>query len=218
MNFRELDFHVSPSGKSKDAVVRLHLTRINHIIDSIFLRTPKGLTTDLFSKLNVTVWDSKVKQRFWHFERIGYVEYFDPNAKGLLLLPQEDAVPVTRRYLLKGITFAARHDPSFAAHLPLLRQLIKTAHRPYDYRTGVVRSSNDRRLKAELIIRIQPNQYLWYVEIIGKQGMERLTLKQTEPLFPYFTRFKLQWDNNEIQLLDQAGKLFAHGTSALASS
>lgn len=217
MNFRELDFHINAS-HTKVSVTRQHRSRINHMVDSIYLRTPKGLTTELFSKLNVCVNDFSAKTRFWHFERIGYVEYFDPEAHQLLRLPQQEAVALTRRYLLRGIMAAARHDRKFAEHLPVLRQLIKTAHQTYDYRTHVVRSSQDRRMRAELILRIQPDEYLWDIEVMSKQGIERLTINRTTPLFPYFTRFKLKWIGGEIQLFDQADKMLGRAIPTVARS
>lgn len=218
MNFREIDFHIHPGHAISSSRIRAHRHRINHIIDSIFLRMPRGLSTDLFSKLNVSVSNFRTKSQFWHFERIGFVEYFDSNAEDLLALPEEESVKLARSYLLRGISVAAKHDLRFATHLPTIRRLIRTAHLPYDYRTGVPSKLRGVGLCAELIIRIQARKYLWDVEIKGVEGIERLTLQKTFPAFPYFTRFKnlrLCWNDNRIQLVDAAGKVLNERVSKL---
>src|SRR5258708_282761 len=108
MNFREIDYHIHPGHEVKTSRLREHRLRINHIIDSIFLRVPKGLGTELFSKLNVSVSNFKTKHKFWHFERIGYVEYFDPEAEDFLSLSQQQSSELVRSYLLRGISVAAK--------------------------------------------------------------------------------------------------------------
>ena len=218
MNFRELDFHIHIGREIKASIIREYRYRINHIIDSIFLRVPKGFGTELFSKLNVSVSNSRMKDKFWHFEGIGNVEYFDLDAEDLLSLPLEQSIRVVRSYLLRGISVAAKHDPRFATHLATIRQLIKTAHLPYDYRTGVRCSLKRAEVKAELILRIQATQYLWDVEVSGYDESERLTLKRTRPHFPYFTgfkRLKLCWNDNRILLMDQTGTVIGQRVSRL---
>lgn len=221
MNFREIDFHIHPGHEIRASILRKHRCRVNHIIDSIYLRIPKGIGTNLFSKLNVTVSNFRTKHKFWYFERIADVEYYDRDAEKLLSLPQEESVAVVRSYLLRGISIAAKHDLKFASHMPTIAELIKTAHLPYDYRTGVNCSLKRPGLKAELILRIQASRYLWDVEVRGSDAIERLTLKRTEPMFPYFTGFKifkLRWNGNQILLVDKHGKVLAQRISKLVKS
>jgi hypothetical protein len=216
MNFREIDFHIHLGHEIEASRLREHRLRINHIIDSIFLRIPKGLSTELFSKLNVKVSNFKTRHKFWHMDRIGHVEYFDLDADHLFSLPQQESVELVRSYFLRGISVAAKYDLKFATHLPCIRQLIKTSHLPYDYRTGVSCALRGKRMKAELILRIQPIHYLWDVKMSGDEGIERLTLNRTEPSFPYFTGFKnlkLRWSDNRILLIDRTGTvLVEHGS------
>lgn len=210
MIFHHLDFHIHSDQKGpKQRQFRL---AINPIIDSIYLHMPKGLQTERFSKLNVVItnWQNwKRKVRYWDLERVACVEYFDSNAAECLSLSQNAAIKFVKSYLRRGIREAAKHDLAFANHLALIRQLINSSHKPFDYRTGVTCSDRREKLKAELAIRIQPDRYLWKVQITRGEEIREVSIRETETLFPYFSRLRehnLQWAAGRILLIDPDGK------------
>jgi hypothetical protein len=87
--FREIDFHIERYEKIDAAVNKGMRLRINHIIDSVFLRMPKKLKTDSIKKLNCYACTKKPKKVFVSHDGycMAYVYFFSGDVFFLLTRP-----------------------------------------------------------------------------------------------------------------------------------
>lgn len=201
MIFREIDFHIERYEKISPKIEKGMRLRINHIIDSIFLRMPKKLKTDSIKKLNCYACAKQPDKEFVEHEGycMAYVYFLDAYS-----IPQyEDGILIStiKNVIKGGSIIASKYDNSLKDHLPLIFDLIASSDKPFVYKTGIKRSHRSRKYKCEGIIKIQPTLYTSEIMVTNKSGdVERFHVKDLEPLL-YYTDLgfnKLLWEGDRI--------------------
>ena len=213
MIFSEIDVHVNTRHAEEPAARhRAFRLRINHIVDSFWLRIPKGVKTRIIGKLNVNA-NSKPHdgEQFWDVDGIACVELHTPNVASIYRASQPQAVKRVRQFLATGINIAARYDRMFAKNMKLWRHLLATAHEEFDHELGISRSHRSRIWRCDAVIRIGPKQY--HYDLLVRESktdklVERHRLKSTECLLPIYSGVgfsKLRWEGSEIVGLAKDG-------------
>jgi hypothetical protein len=112
-----------------------------------------------------------------------------------------------RQLLRVGIDLAAKHDPLFAKHRKLWRQLLATSGDEFDYDLRMTRSHRTRRWRADAVLRIAPDRY--HYDVLVKESptgktVERHRIKSTPCALQFYVGVgfaKLRWEGQDIVVL-----------------
>ena len=201
MILKEIDFHIKRYEKTPSSVTKNMRLRINHVIDSIFLRMPKKLKTDSLKKLNCYACAKPPNKEFVPFDGYCMAYVYYPDAYSIPQYEDELLVSTVKNVMTEGLKIASKYDNTLGPHLPLLFNLIDSSADPFEYNTGVKRSHRSRKYKCEGVLRIQPQIYSSMVRVTNKAGdVECFHVKDFEPLLfgPDLGFNKLLWEDDKI--------------------
>lgn len=201
MIFKEIDFHIERYEKIDAALNKGMRLRMNHIIDSIFLRMPKKLKTDSIKKLNCYACAKPPNKDFVTFDGYCMAYVYYPNAYSISQYEDELLVLAVKNIITEGLKIALKYDSTLKPHLSLLFDLINSSADPFEYNTGVKRFHRSRKYKCEGVLRIQPQIYSSMVRVTNKAGdVEWFHVKDLEPLLfkPDLGFNKLLWEEDKI--------------------
>jgi len=221
MIFRELEFLVKrPCGREELADKRAFRVKINHVIDSIFLRLPRIKTKSL-KKLNCYASNSEVDKVISNNDGYVAVHIAYPNVESIWAMNHSDAVKCVKIVLRKGLVLISNSEPEIKNNLQLLLELVDTGDEPFDYVRNIKRSHKSRKFKCYGVVEIRKNIYSSVVIVSDKLGnSERFCITEVEPFLGYVDLGfdKLLWEGDSILGFTEKSQAFRLKPSIVAAS
>jgi hypothetical protein len=202
MIFREIDFHMESALLPKFDGKREFRLKINHIVDSIYLRIkPLKIRTDSVIKLNCYGCSEHKGKEFWAYDGIGNVYVLFPNVEEVLTYDQRDAELAVIDTISRGLAIAAKYDSGIASNIDTILELVDSSRCELEFYRKIGRFHKSRKYKCDLIVHLKPNTYTSIVEVSDKHGnVERFDIHESKAVlyFALSSLDRLIWQGDAI--------------------
>lgn len=201
MILKEICFHFENKHEMPVFNLRDFNLKINHIIDSIYLRIPRSIRTNNVRKLNVCVDSVEASREYFAADGVGMIYVPSEQKNELPFLEKIELYPAVVSLMKNGVEIAAKHDQGVSENIDTILKYLDEATLPFDYHRKVKCSHLSNKYKAEAIVKIQADRYLSQVVVSDKLGnIEIITVAEVEPMIDCVDLGfdKLSWNQDEL--------------------